>query len=89
MTTPTTTPTAPPATTAPAAPAPTAAVSPSTAGTLWIDAIIASALKTAGNSVASAEALVQQQLNQAGASPTTVTSTIQGLISSILTGGRP
>jgi RNA polymerase sigma factor (sigma-70 family) len=89
MTTPTTTPTAPPATAAPAAPAPTAAVSPSTAGTLWIDAIIASALKTAGNSVASAEALVQQQLGQAGASPTTVTSTIQGLISSILTGGRP
>jgi RNA polymerase sigma factor (sigma-70 family) len=87
VTTPTTTPTAPPAST-PAAPAPTAAASPSTASTLWIDAIIASALKTAGNSVASAEALVQQQLNQAGASPTTVTSTIQALISSILTGGH-
>jgi hypothetical protein len=95
-TTPTTssTPTAPPSSTPTAAtPAPTTAptagtsspATASTAGTLWIDSIIESALSGAGADVAAAEAQAEQQLSEAGIS---ASSTIQGLITSILSGGH-
>ncbi|HWF33938.1 MAG TPA: RNA polymerase sigma factor [Solirubrobacteraceae bacterium] len=89
VTTPATTPTAPPATTTAPTTTPAAGASAASSPTAWINAIIASALSTAGADVAAAEAQVQAQLTAAGVSPTTVSSTIQGLIGSILSGGHP
>jgi RNA polymerase sigma factor (sigma-70 family) len=85
VTTPTTTstPTAAP-TTPTTAPTPaTATASPSTS---WIQSIIEGALNTAGVGVAAAEAQAAQQLTQAGDSAATANSTVQGLITSILSG---
>ena len=75
-----------PAPTTPAAPAPgtSGPVSPSAASTLWIDSIIESALSAAGADIASAEAKADQRLTAAGISP--YSSTIEGLIASILSG---
>jgi RNA polymerase sigma factor (sigma-70 family) len=92
MTSPTTTPTPAPTTTTPttASPAPapttTTAATPATATSLWIDAIIAGALKSAGADVAAAETQAQQQIAQVGATGTTATSMAQSIIASILAG---
>jgi RNA polymerase sigma factor (sigma-70 family) len=93
-TTPTTstTPTTPTATTAttPTSPPPTStgAVTPSTATTNWIDAIIHNALQFAGVNVATAEAQAAQSVTLAGAAPGTPTATslVQGIISTFLGG---
>jgi RNA polymerase sigma factor (sigma-70 family) len=77
--------TAAPTTSAPATGTSTPATS-ETATTLWIDSIIESALSRDNNDVAAAEAQAEQRLYQAGYSPTSAGSTIQGLITTILSG---
>ena len=92
-TTPTTsttpTPTATTATTPTAAPPTnTGPVTPSTATSNWIDAIIQNALQFAGADVAAAEAQATQSLTLAGAAPGTpaANSLVQGIISTFLGG---
>jgi RNA polymerase sigma factor (sigma-70 family) len=86
----TTTPSAPPSSTGTAS-TPTGAPATSTPSTTsWVDALIQNTLQFAGANVAAVEAQAAQSLSLAGAAPGSqaATSLVQGIISTVLSGGH-